>query len=157
LTRAAGGDWVESEVDSTYIKGSFGAASTAGNMSGHISLALTPTGIPVIVGSSTQGHDHSLVIYAQEGAAFKQYEIDLLPVAAAFGLSGVSAAGTKQLLIDEAGVAHVALIMDASDSRDILYLALDQQWRVIDQRDFPASEFFGMGLDGSGTIHIAMR
>jgi hypothetical protein len=39
----------------------------------------------------------------------------------------------------------------------VVYLAIDKGWKVIEHRDFPAAEFFGMGIDGSGNVHVAMR
>jgi hypothetical protein len=69
----------------------------------------------------------------------------------------VDTGGVKQLLFDAAGLAHVALFTSAGRSTDLIYLAFDQQWRMIEHRDFPANAFFGMGIDGYGTVHLAMR
>jgi Protein kinase domain len=136
-----GEPWSEMVVDSI----------SEGLMGAHISLAITPAGFPVITGSSTDAR--ALVVYAKENTTFSKYEIDLRLIAESFAISSFDASGTKQFLFDEESTMHIAMISNG----DILYLALDQQRKVIEQRDFPASELLGIGIDSSGNIHIAMQ
>jgi hypothetical protein len=69
----------------------------------------------------------------------------------------IDTSNTKQILFDEDGLAHVALASDIGGSAGVIYLAVDKQWRVLDQRAFSASVFQGIGIDNSGNIHVAMR
>ena len=97
-----------------------------------------------------------LSVYVKDGT-FTTHEIDLQLSAAVFGLDTVDTRGTKQVLFDDEGTAHIALFSSGGNSSEVMYLALDKEWTVIEQRNFPASEFLGMGIDGFGTLYVAMR
>jgi hypothetical protein len=156
LWKVPGEGWREEVVDSTGIRGSFGEFTVEGSMSAHICLAVNPAGHPVIVTSGKGYSTRMLSVYVKD-AAFTTHEIDLQPSEASFGLDVVDTSSTKQLLFDEEGTAHLALFSSGGNSSEVIYLALDEQWRVIEQRDFPASDFLGMGIDGSGTLYVAIR
>lgn len=138
--------WSVTVVDST----------TAGSMSAHISLAINSIGQPVVLGSSIDAR--SLVIYCKNDMAFDRSEIDIQSIATSFGLGNLDAGSTKQIMFDEANTAHIALMSNGGvDSNQILYLAINEHWRVVDQRAFTANDFLGMGIDGRGSVHIALR
>jgi hypothetical protein len=157
MCKAPGGPWTEAVVDSTYIRDSFGEFTVEGSMSAHICLAIGPSGRPVIVASAKKNPSRTLSVYVKEEEGFKAHEIDMRPTAAVFGLDVVDTSRTKQVLFDEEGTAHIAMISSSGNSSDVVYLAIDKGWKVIEHRDFPAAEFFGMGIDGSGNVHVAMR
>jgi hypothetical protein len=157
LWKSPGEAWQEEVVDSTDIRGAFGEFTVGGSMSAHICLAVNPAGHPVIVASAKSNPSRTLSVYVKDGAAFTTHEIDVQPTLAAFGLDVVDTSGTKQVLFDEDGTAHVALFSSGGNSSEVIYLALDKEWKVIEQRDFPTGSFLGMGLDGLGNVHIALR
>ena len=124
-------------------------------MSAHIHLSLTPAGEPVVIASSKKDASRALVLYFKEGPEFKQYEIDMKGMAERFGLGRIDASSTKQILFDDEGVAHIAFCSNADITSEIVYLALDQHWHVVDQRAFAGRALFGMGIDSSRAIHVA--
>jgi len=149
--------WTETIVDSNDLRRAFGATSEQDSLSAPISLDLNGKGQPVILATRRDGRPNSLAIYEKDDVDFKANRIDLQNTATALGLPRWVTFGAKQLLFDEGGTAHVALSSDSGDSNDIVYLALDANWKVIQQRVFPAIAFLGMGIDGSGTVHLAVQ
>ena len=143
LSKETNGDWTETVVGPT--------------QSGHISLALKPDGAPVIVGNASTTAEPKLVIYEQQVSGWQIHEIDLQPIAESLGLPSVETGYSKQLVFDERGAVHVSLFTDQGGHSGVLYLAFDQQWSVVESRYFPAQKFFGMGIDGTATIHLALR
>jgi hypothetical protein len=141
LWKVPGEGWREEVVDSSGIRGSFGEFTVEGSMSAHICLAVNPAGHPVIVTSGKGYSPRMLSVYVKD-AVFTMHEIELQPTAAAFGLDAVDTSGTKQVLFDEQGIAHVALFSSGGNSSEAMYLALDQDWTVIEQRDFPQVRFW---------------
>jgi hypothetical protein len=143
ISRGGDGEWTASVVN---------ARSRTSNSDGCISLTLKPNGTPIILSDSNE----RLAVYEKQSAAWSKVEIDLQPFVASFGLTA-GAGGLKQILFDEDGGSHIALATSNGNFTDVLYFAFDQRWKVIEQRDFPAREFFGMGIDGRGIVHLAMR
>lgn len=82
---------------------------------------------------------------------FRRFEISLDIIAKSCGFDSFDASGTKQLLFDEYGSAHVTFA-----SNGIVYLTLDPQWNIIDYRSFLSDHFLGMAIDSSGVVHIAL-
>ncbi len=157
LHKPPGKEWTEEVIDSTAIRGAFGEFTADGTMSAHIHLSLSASGSPVIVASPKNGPPHALVIFAKEGNVFRRHEIDIRPIAKSFGFQAIDTSSTKQIVFDEKGCGHVALYSDAGELGAVIYVALDEEWRVVDQRAFPAREFFGMGRDSTGYIYLALR
>jgi hypothetical protein len=163
ITKEPGGDWAQAIIDSTAGHGTSGP-TIGGRMSGHISLCLTPAGSPVILANSSRSSADHLVVYFIESGVWKNREIDLQPVAAYFGLNSVETGGLKQILFDtyledrkSKTRGHIALFSGQGDPEGVYYLALDEQWSVIDQRFLPALEFFGMAVNEYETVYVALR
>ena len=163
ISKEPGGVWAQATVDSTAGHGALGP-SLGGRMSGHISLCLTPAGSPVILTNSSRLSAEHLTVYFIESGAWENYEIDLRPVAAYFGISSVETGGWKQLLFDTyledkkaMPRAHISIFTDQGGTSGILYLTLDEQWNVMDKRFLPALEVFGMSIDQYETAHLALR
>ena len=163
ISKEPGGEWAEATVDSTAGHGASGP-TLDGRMSAHISLCLTPAGSPVILTNSSRSSAEHLTVYLMEYDVWKNYEIDLRPVAAYFGISSVESGGLKQLLFDTyledrraKPRAHVSIFTDRGGASGVLYLALDEHWSVMDQRFLPAQELFGMAIDRYETVHLALR
>lgn len=163
ISKEASGEWSRVTVDSTAGHGSAGPIPHA-RMSAHISLCLTPAGSPAILCNSSRLSAEHLTVYTVESGVWKIHEIDLRTVAANFGISSVDTGMFKQILFDTylddrktKPRAHVSLFTDQNGVCGVLYLALDDEWNVIDQRFFPAHECFGMSVDDYETVHVAMR
>lgn len=163
ITKEPGGDWARATVDSTAGHGPSGP--TIGlRMSANISLCLTPIGSPEILANSSRSSADHLVVYFTESGVWKNREIDLRPVATYFGLASVETGGLKQILFDtyledrkSKTRGHIAIFSGQGDPHGVFYLALDDQWSVMDQRFLPALEFFGMAINEYETVYIALR
>jgi hypothetical protein len=150
-SRNCSGEWSQEMVDST-------AQLYAGApMSAHISLAVKPNGVPTILGNtSSSANSQSLVLYDKVEGVWRRVEIDLKPNAEAMGFRQVDAGGPKQIIIDDENRAHIALMSGSSTYGWIHYFTCDLKWNLLERRFFPATKYFGIGVDGSGTVHIAM-
>jgi tRNA A-37 threonylcarbamoyl transferase component Bud32 len=132
------------------------ASAHAGPMSAHIGFALTPDGLPVVLSDwCGESGSRSLVCHEMGTDAWRAEPIDLTPFSSEFGLLGITAGGTKQILVDRQGNKHIAVYSDTGGSRNILYLAVHRDFTLIERRVFPAQAFIGMGIDGLETVYVA--
>ena len=144
IERNSAGTWTDSIIQS----------NNGFYMTGHIDLALTPAGNPVIIGDSAGDgtNDRTLSVTQLTSTGWKTLGISLDSI---FGSGQVSASNEKELVFDSFGNAYVAILSNEGPTSEVAYMEFNSNWAVIDARTFPADNFYGMGVDNSGTVYLA--